>query len=413
MEARKQQQGRFVFQTEGGQVLRVLNWTTDEPTFVVQKARTGRIELLRESQISVQDQKLKKISQSEVMANPVFITPEVELAFVPSVFHIEKNVPVADEEREEKKFAAILRVTGIAHVGAVLFCLLLGMIIEPWLQPEETVVKILPQQKLPKPQVNKTVVSVSETKIDRKQKVSQRKVVSQKVTPKKYAKTSRRSKTNTRRGQARTQVNVAQTGALGILGGMTSGSKNSAGLNLNSVTNSRGSGVSGQGGRGGHARALPGKGLVAAGVGSGGKARGSGGYATSGTGGGRPGYGKMSMKGASGAYFQPLEEEALIQGGLDREQIAAVINRNMGQIVYCYEKGLQTQPDLSGRVNIKWVIGSNGRVQGAKVASTSLKSARVESCLVQKLSGWKFPKPHGNVSVSVLYPFNLKRLGSG
>jgi TonB family protein len=237
--------------------------------------------------------------------------------------------------------------------------------------------------------------------------------VNRKVQPKKFAKKSRASRSKVRRGQARTKINVAKTGALGVLGGMKSGSKNSAGLNLNSVSNSRGSGVSGRGGRGGHSRALPGKGLIAAGVGAGGKARGSGGYGTSGKGGGRPGYGKMSMRGASGAYFQPLEEEALIQGGLDREQIAAVINRNMGQIIYCYEKGLQTKPSLSGRVNVRWVIGANGRVQGAKIASSSLKSARVESCLVQKLRGWKFPKPHGNVSVSVLYPFNLKRLGSG
>jgi hypothetical protein len=395
MEARKQKQGKYVLQTNGGQVLRVLNWRSEGKTFVVRRAASGRIELSSEKLIGPEDERLQQVSKEQVRRRPVVLSDDVELAFVSSVFFTEKNVPVADEARQEHKFGAILRVTGIAHVGVVLLCLLLGMVIEPWLQPEETIVKIVPQKKVSRP------------------KVSRKKVVNRKVQPKKFAKKSRASRSKVRRGQARTKINVAKTGALGVLGGMKSGSKNSAGLNLNSVSNSRGSGVSGRGGRGGHSRALPGKGLIAAGVGAGGKARGSGGYGTSGKGGGRPGYGKMSMRGASGAYFQPLEEEALIQGGLDREQIAAVINRNMGQIIYCYEKGLQTKPSLSGRVNVRWVIGANGRVQGAKIASSSLKSARVESCLVQKLRGWKFPKPHGNVSVSVLYPFNLKRLGSG
>ncbi|MEO0335503.1 MAG: AgmX/PglI C-terminal domain-containing protein, partial [Pseudomonadota bacterium] len=368
MEAKKQKPGRFVLQTSSGQVLRVLNWESQAKTYVVERGDTGRIELATADSIRPQDIKIKAVTKQQVHKAPVELSEDVELAYVSSVFFTEKNVPVADEEKQDQKFGSILRVTGVAHVGVVLLCLLLGMVIEPWLQPEETIVKIVPQKKITKPQVSKTV-KVSETKIDRRKKVSKRKVVSRKVKPKKYAKKSRATRSKVRRGQARTKINVAKTGALGVLGGMKSGSKNSAGLNLNSVSNSRGSGVSGRGGRGGHSRALPGKGLIAAGVGTGGKARGSGGYGTSGKGGGRPGYGKMSMRGASGAYFQPLEEEALIQGGLDREQIAAVINRNMGQIVYCYEKGLQTKPSLSGRVNVRWVIGANGRVRGAKIAS--------------------------------------------
>ena len=104
-------------------------------------------------------------------------------------------------------------------------------------------------------------------------------------------------------------------------------------------------------------------------MGTGGRAKGAGGYETRGKGGGKPGYGKMSLAGSSGAYFQPLAEEALIQGGLDRDQINAVINRHRGQIIYCYEKGLQVKPKLAGRVNVKFVIARNGRVSTAKVAS--------------------------------------------
>jgi hypothetical protein len=100
----------------------------------------------------------------------------------------------------------------------------------------------------------------------------------------------------------------------------------------------------------------------------------------------------------------------LIEGGLDKDQIAAVINRHLGEVIYCYEKGLQVQSGLSGRVNINWVINAKGIVNGARIENSSLKSASVEACIVSHLSGWQFPKPVGGVNVKVSYPFVLKRV---
>ena len=175
MEARKHKPGAYVLQTSSGEVLRVLNWKSNAKTFVVKRHITGRIELSTFDAIKPEDTRLAEVSKEQVRRASVSITDDVELAHIASVFHTEKNGPVAGEDKQEQKFGAILRVTGVAHVGVVLLCLLLGMVIEPWLQPEETIVKIVPQKKVTRPKVNKTV-KVSDTKINRKRKVTKRKV---------------------------------------------------------------------------------------------------------------------------------------------------------------------------------------------------------------------------------------------
>src|SRR5690606_32851806 len=130
-------------------------------------------------------------------------------------------------------------------------------------------------------------------------------------------------------------VQVSQMGALGVLGGKVTGSKDSAGA-WASTNAKRGSGLSQNSLKGGAGNSLPGQGLVSSPRGNSGSGVGAGGYATRGRGGCKQGYGKMDSGGSSSAYSEPLTEEALIEGGLDRDQIASVINRNIGQIIYCY-----------------------------------------------------------------------------
>jgi hypothetical protein len=185
---------------------------------------------------------------------------------------------------------------------------------------------------------------------------------------------------------------------------------------MNALNDSKGTSWNGAGagGVGGMERAIHGQGLVASAAGSGGPVEGGGGYGTRGkAGGGRPGYGSMNMGGTAAAYFEPVQEEATSEGGLDMDQIAAVINRHSGEVIYCYEKGLQVKSGLAGRVGMKFVINGSGVVSSAGVASSSLNNAQVESCIVSHLKTWKFPKPVGGVNVKVQYPFMLKRMNHG
>lgn len=407
-------QGKFVLENSDGQVIRTFQWE-EGTAALVYREDTRRVEIADPKLLSADDiphSVISKLSRSQIMRSPVKVGKHGTLKFVSKIEKLEPSLVLPEESQDTYK--RVLKFTALGHFGILAIVFFLGLVIYPWLKEEPQTVQVIRQVRLEKKvkQPPKTV-KMAEKKIKPRKNVQANSNRTNKVKPKKYAQKRKTSKQATKRTPIRREVKVTQVGALGALGGMKSGSRNSGGLNLNSVSNSSGSGISGAGGAGGNGRSLKGKGLVTAAVGSGGAAQGAGGYGTRGKGGGRPGYGQLNMAGSSAGYFQPLEEEALIEGGLDRDQIAAVINRNKGQVIYCYEKGLQVKPALSGRVTVDFVISPSGRVSTARVDNSSLNFSSVESCIVQKLKGWKFPRPVGNVNVNVSYPFVLRRVSQG
>ncbi|MEN0059887.1 MAG: AgmX/PglI C-terminal domain-containing protein [Bdellovibrio sp.] len=315
-------------------------------------------------------------------------------------------------QEDQEHLQMLLKKTALGHLVAV-FVLIGGS----WVwnryftkSEEPTLVTIqLPPSVEP---VQKTVtplpprVKVSEKKIKPSQKIY-KPVVQKKLLTKSVAKM-----------KTAPAKDIRRFGALAALGGVPQGNKRAEGLDMQSLKNIRAAGTGaggggvGSAGRGGAAGYMPGSGLIAGSAGEGAKAQGAGGYGTRGSGGGRAGYGKISLVGGTSAVSLPLDDEATVEGGLDRDQIIAVINRNKGQIIYCYEKGLQAQPSIGGRVAVSFVIGPAGRITTANVAESSLGSRTVESCMLQKMRAWQFPRPVGKVSVDVLYPFELMRVSS-
>ncbi|MEK7355593.1 MAG: AgmX/PglI C-terminal domain-containing protein, partial [Bdellovibrionota bacterium] len=104
------------------------------------------------------------------------------------------------------------------------------------------------------------------------------------------------------------------------------------------------------------------------------------------------------------------DEETSIEGGLDRDAIAEVIKRNLGQIRYCYERQLSSNPDLYGKVLVKFTIGADGAIAANRVYNTTLKSDMVEGCIMRRMASWKFPLPKGGTQARVTYPFLFKAM---
>lgn len=105
-----------------------------------------------------------------------------------------------------------------------------------------------------------------------------------------------------------------------------------------------------------------------------------------------------------------VDEETVIEGGLDRDVIAEVIKRNLGQIRYCYERQLSSNRDLYGKVLVRFNIGADGGVGDPKIDNSTMKNAMVEGCIMRRLASWKFPLPKGGTTVKVSYPFLFKAL---
>ncbi|MBS1957871.1 MAG: AgmX/PglI C-terminal domain-containing protein [Bdellovibrionales bacterium] len=127
------------------------------------------------------------------------------------------------------------------------------------------------------------------------------------------------------------------------------------------------------------------------------------------------GYGSgngVNVKGQGNGQFEIglNTNEASVDEGLTREEVAKVIHSHMNDIRYCYETGILKDPSLAGKALIDFKINPEGAVPNAKVGEMTLSDRSVGSCLISKLQTWKFPKPRGGVHVAVSYPFVFKSL---
>lgn len=95
--------------------------------------------------------------------------------------------------------------------------------------------------------------------------------------------------------------------------------------------------------------------------------------------------------------------QPIISGRLPKETIQRIVRQNFGQFRYCYEQGLTRNPNLEGRVSVRFLISSQGSVSSAGNGGSSLPDAAVVNCVVRAFYGLGFPRPeHG--SVQVTYP---------
>lgn len=94
------------------------------------------------------------------------------------------------------------------------------------------------------------------------------------------------------------------------------------------------------------------------------------------------------------------------EGGLSKDQIYRVVRAHYAALKYCYEKELQRQ-QLSGKIDLFWVINANGTVDRVKVASSTMGNRAVESCMERQVKQWQFPKSDAPTIVQS-YPFLFK-----
>ncbi len=167
----------------------------------------------------------------------------------------------------------------------------------------------------------------------------------------------------------------------------------------------------------GEAYGTAGLGLVGTGRGGGGTGYGTIGLGNTGLigkgggGGSGSGYGRGSGTGFGGQgkrVPRVRQAKAQVSGALDKDIIRRIVRAHINEIRSCYNQGLAQDPNLSGRVNIEFTIGPNGKVLDAKVTASTLTNTTVEGCMEKALKRWKFPKPAGGGKVKVSYPFILQ-----
>jgi len=119
-------------------------------------------------------------------------------------------------------------------------------------------------------------------------------------------------------------------------------------------------------------------------------------------------YNHWSTKGLQSS--DPFEDPAQVRGNghVNWSDIAKVIRRELEKINYCYSEELDKNPELKGKIVIKFTIGKDGYVTRSAVRSTTMNNPAVEQCMLDAFETFVFPKPKGGGIVVVSYPFVFK-----
>ena len=96
-----------------------------------------------------------------------------------------------------------------------------------------------------------------------------------------------------------------------------------------------------------------------------------------------------------------------VSGRLPPEVIRRIVRQNYGRFRLCYEQGLGKNPNLTGRVGVRFVIGRDGAVSNVSNGGSDLPDSNVVNCVVKAFYGLSFPKPEGGI-VTVTYPIMLE-----
>jgi outer membrane biosynthesis protein TonB len=93
-----------------------------------------------------------------------------------------------------------------------------------------------------------------------------------------------------------------------------------------------------------------------------------------------------------------------IDGDLDPNVVAKEVRTRMAAIRGCYERALKRNPNLGGKLLLRWTITRAGTVSGVSVEQDTLGDSEVSTCIKSLIARWRFPAPAGG-EVEVSFPF--------
>ena len=155
-------------------------------------------------------------------------------------------------------------------------------------------------------------------------------------------------------------------------------------------------------GAGGQSSRTPGRGGLGEGLGGNGAGGGLGGVG----GGGGVGFATVRV-----APPSVIHAENVGGPGRNVADLGDYVRGRNSQLQFCYsEYGLKVNPQLAGSVAVAVTLTSEGSVTGVDITKHTWSgpgSAEAESCIKQRISGWKFPSSdHGGGTYSFSFSFS-------
>jgi hypothetical protein len=126
---------------------------------------------------------------------------------------------------------------------------------------------------------------------------------------------------------------------------------------------------------------------------------------TIGPGHGKEGFGRgqaLTSKGHKVRDISVVPGKTQVNGRIPPQVIQRVVRQNFGRFRMCYSQALGRNPNLEGRIPVRFVIGRDGAVSNVS-AGGDMPDASVRSCVQSAFYGISFPPPEGGI-VTVTYP---------
>jgi hypothetical protein len=95
-----------------------------------------------------------------------------------------------------------------------------------------------------------------------------------------------------------------------------------------------------------------------------------------------------------------------VVGRLPQEVVERIVRQNFGRFRLCYYNGLRTNPTLTGRITVEFVIETDGSVSSPTSGDTTLADRDVVACVASAHLKISFPPPEGG-KVTVKFPITF------
>jgi outer membrane biosynthesis protein TonB len=103
-----------------------------------------------------------------------------------------------------------------------------------------------------------------------------------------------------------------------------------------------------------------------------------------------------------------LMPEPELASSIDKELIRRIVRQNIDDVRGCYETALASDPDVSGKVVIQFVIDADGTIDSSTVTSNNTGDVALGDCIANRVLRWTFPTFPGGSKVTINYPFVLE-----
>ncbi len=90
---------------------------------------------------------------------------------------------------------------------------------------------------------------------------------------------------------------------------------------------------------------------------------------------------------------------------IDAFLVRQKIHKDLPKINRCYVSALRFEPELAGKVSVRFAVVRKGYVRGLRVVENTTGNDRVERCVARVVRAIRFPSRRTGKSVSFTFPF--------